>query len=52
MKPSFPQDPYHGQIFYSPSLGRVYRYNETKPEWEDITESFVNDPTNPFKNTQ
>ena len=41
MKPSFPQDPYHGQIYYSPSLGRVYRYNEAKQEWEDITDPFL-----------
>ena len=62
MKPNFPKNPYKGQIYYSPTLKKVYRYDEPVDkdgelieqlcQWEDITECFVNNPTNPFKNTQ
>jgi len=62
MKIKFPTDPYDGQIFYSPSTSRVFRYDKPVDVdgeritdldgWEDITDVFVNNPTNPNKDTQ
>ena len=51
MKPNFPKNPYIGQIYYCPTLKKVYRYDEPVDkdnklieqlcQWEDITDCFL-----------
>ena len=52
MKPNFPKNPYIGQIYYSPTYSKVYRFDEVEvkdgtrteliDDWIDITKSFLN----------
>lgn len=52
MKPNFPKNPYIGQIYYSPTYSKVYRFDEVEvkdgtrtelvDDWIDITNFFLN----------
>ena len=51
MKPNFPKNPYIGQIYYSPTYSKVFRFDEVEvkdgtrtefvDDWIDITKTFL-----------